>query len=142
MPLYICNSVPGAIPQSAKPQIAADVTDIHCKVTGAPRSFVHVFFFEDAPQQPLRERSAFLFGSIREGRTAEQKQELVEAIRASMSTHAGLSPDEIIVDTADVPAGWVMEGGARLPEPGHEEDWLEARSIGHPIAPNAREDTC
>ena len=128
MPLYICNSAPNAIPESKKAKIAADVTDIHCEVTGAPRSFVHVFFFEDAPQQPLNGKSAFLFGNIRAGRTEKQKQELVESMRASISGHTGLSPDDIAVDTTDVPAGWVMEGGTLLPEPGDEDDWLATAS--------------
>lgn len=45
MPLYMCNAVKGTISDHAKQMIATDITDIHCNVTGAPRSFVHVFFF-------------------------------------------------------------------------------------------------
>ena len=69
MPLYMCNAVRGTIPEAAKQKIAADFTDIHCQITGAPRTFVHVFFFEDAPQLPVNGKRVFLFGSIRAGRT-------------------------------------------------------------------------
>lgn len=130
MPLYMCNAVDGVIPETAKPKIAADITDIHCKVTGAPRSFVHAFFFEDAPRQPLNGRSVFLFGSIRSGRTAEQKRTLAADMTRSIHRHTGLPLEEIMVETADIPASWVMEGGVLFPEPGEEEIWLRA----HPAA--------
>jgi phenylpyruvate tautomerase PptA (4-oxalocrotonate tautomerase family) len=126
MPLYMCNSVACVIPEDAKSKIAADITDIHCDITGAPRTFVHAFFFEDAPQLPINGKSVFLFGSIRAGRTHEQKAELVNRMKASINVHAGVPLNEIIVDTTDVPASWVMEGGEVLPEPGEEEVWLAA----------------
>lgn len=126
MPLYMCNAVKGVIAEHAKPKIAADITDIHCEVTSAPRTFVHVFFFEDAPQLPINNKSVFLFGSIRAGRTDKQKSELVNRMKASIFVHAGVPQSEIIADTTDVPASWVMEGGDVLPEPGEEEAWLAA----------------
>ena len=128
MPLYLCNSAPGSIEEHAKARIARDVTGIHCEITGAPRTFVHVFFFEDAPRQPLNGRSVFLFGNIRAGRTPDQKQAIVERMRQSIATHTGLPIGKILVDTTDVPAGWVMEGGSLLPEPGDEEAWLASHA--------------
>ncbi|MEM8589812.1 MAG: tautomerase family protein [Pseudomonadota bacterium] len=126
MPLYMCNAVSGTIPETAKAKIAADITDIHCEITGAPRGFVHAFFFEDAPQLPINGKSVFLFASLRGGRTVEQKQALVNRIKASLHQRAGVPLSEIVVDTTDVPASWVMEGGDVLPEPGQEDAWLEA----------------
>ena len=126
MPLYVCNAKKGAIPESAKPLIADDVTRIHCDVTGAPATFVHVFFFEDAPHQPLGDNTAFLFGSIRAGRTDEQRQQIHTEMREAIQSRAQLPLDEILVHTVDVPASWVMEGGDLLPEPGEEEAWLAA----------------
>ncbi|MDA4845165.1 tautomerase family protein [Hoeflea poritis] len=120
MPLYMCNAVPGAIPDDAKPVIASDITDIHCDITGTPRTFVHVFFFEDAPQVPINGRSVFLFGSIHSGSTADQKSTLVMRMKMSIFTHAGVPLSAIVADTTDVPAGWVMEGGVVQPE--HAED--------------------
>lgn len=129
MPIYMCNAVKGAISTAAKAKIASDITDIHCKVTGAPPTFVHVFFFEDAPQHPLDGKCVFLFGSIRSGRTPDQKRSLVDQMKQSIHGRSGVPMGEISVDTADVPASWVMEGGDVLPEPGEEENWLKAHDI-------------
>ncbi|MEL7231902.1 MAG: tautomerase family protein [Pseudomonadota bacterium] len=126
MPLYSCNAKTGAIPEAAKAKIAQDITDIHCDVTGAPPTFVHAFFFEEAGHQPLGEHTAFLFGQIRSGRTEDQKQAIRERMAVSISTHAGIPVDQILVMTTDTPASWVMEGGDLLPEPGEEAEWLSA----------------
>ncbi|MDA5558492.1 tautomerase family protein [Shimia sp. MMG029] len=132
MPLYLCNAVKGVIPEGAKAKIAADITDIHCDITGAPRTFVHVFFFEDAPQIPVHGKSVFLFGSIRNGRSAEQKTKMLSRIRASIVAHAGIPLAEVLADTMDVPASWVMEGGDVLPEPGEEAAWLAEHAAAAP----------
>lgn len=124
MPLYMCNHVDGVIPDAVKQQIAADITEIHCDVTGAPATFVHVFFFEDAPQLPMNGKSVFLFASIRDGRSPEQKLALMTRMKRAINHHAGVAIDEIVMDTIDVPASWVMEGGDVLPEPGDEDAWL------------------
>lgn len=126
MPLYICNSKAGTLPPEAKEKIAADVTRIHCEVTGAPAKFVHVFFFEDGPIPPLGDKSAMIYGQIRHGRTDAQKAQIREEMKASLARHTGL--DEAVLHTfpTDTPASWVMEGGDVLPEPGEEEAWLAA----------------
>ncbi|MEL7032168.1 MAG: tautomerase family protein [Pseudomonadota bacterium] len=124
MPLYICNAAKGAIDDAAKPKIAADITRIHCDVTGAPPQFVHAFFVEDAPNQPLGDNTASLFGSIRAGRTDAQKAQIISEMRASIQTHTGIALDQIGMVTADVPASWVLEGGEIMPEPGEEAEWL------------------
>lgn len=124
MPLYICNSKPGSVPAVAKAKIAADVTRIHCDVTGAPAKFVHVFFFENAPNPPLGDAAAMIYGQIRHGRTDAQKAQIREEMGASLMEHAQLETGDIHVFTSDTPASWVMEGGDILPEPGEEEAWL------------------
>ena len=126
MPLYICNAKAGAVPQDAKAKIADDITRIHCDVTGAPPTFVHVFFFEEAPQPPLGDKTAMVFGQIRAGRTEEQKAQIRAEMAASLTQHSGIAADHITVFTTDTPASWVMEGGDVLPEPGEEEAWLAA----------------
>lgn len=126
MPLYMCNAVKGILSEAAKARIARDITDIHCEVTGASPALVHAFFFEDTPQQALNGKSVFLFGNIREDRTAEQKRLLVERMKEAIHVHAGVAMSGIAVDTADIPASWVMEGGDVIPEPGEEAEWLRA----------------
>ena len=126
MPVYICNSIKGSINDAAKPKIAADITRIHCTVTGAPPVFVHAFFLEEAPHQPLNGKTVFLLGSIRAGRTDEQKARLVTQIQQSIHEHAEIPLEQIAATTNDTPARWVMEGGDIYPEPGEEAAWLAA----------------
>jgi len=135
MPLYIVNTKAGALSSDAKPKIAADVTRIHCDVTGAPPKFVHVFFFEDGPMPPLGDKNAIVYGQIRAGRTDAQKAQIAEEMAASVSEHTALSSADVHAFTTDTPASWVMEGGDVLPEPGEEEAWLaahEAKLAGAP----------
>lgn len=124
MPLYLCNAAKGAISDEAKPKIAADITRIHCDVTGAPPQFVHAFFVEEDTAPPLDGKSAVLFGSIRGGRNDAQKAQIISEMRHSIQTHAGLDLDEIGMLTTDVPANWAFEGGEVMPEPGEEAEWL------------------
>ena len=124
MPLYLCNTVKGAISDAAKPKIAADITRIHCAVTGAPAQFVHAFFVEEDAAPPLGGKSAVLFGSIRGGRTDAQKAQIVSEMLQSIQTHAGLDREDVGMLTTDVPASWAFEGGEVMPEPGEEAEWL------------------
>ena len=124
MPLYIVNSKAGTMLEAAKPKIADDVTRIHCDVTDAPPTFVHVFFFDDAPMPPLTDKTAMVYGQIRAGRTDAQKADIAEQMAAALASHTGVAADELVVFTTDTPASWVMEGGDVLPEPGEEEEWL------------------
>ena len=133
MPLYMCNSAKGAIDDAAKPKIAADITRIHCDVTGAPPQFVHAFFVEEAPGRPLAGKAASLFGSIRAGRTDAQKAQIVSQMRQSIHTHTGIALEDIAAITADTPASWVLEGGHIMPEPGEEAEWLKKHQ-GQPAA--------
>ncbi len=126
MPLYIVNNQAGLMPDEAKPKIAADITRIHCDVTGAPAKFVHVFFFEDGPMPPLGDRQAMVYGQIRHGRNDAQKAQIAAEMRGSVCEHTGLSEETVHAFTTDTPASWVMEGGDVLPEPGEEEAWLAA----------------
>lgn len=126
MPLYVCNARKGLISDEAKAKIAKDITDIHCEVTDAPPTFVHAFFFEEAPHIPIGDGQALLFGQIRAGRTDEQKAQIVSRMRRSIHEHAGIALEAVSGATTDTPASWVMEGGDLLPEPGEEEAWLKA----------------
>lgn len=131
MPLYLCNAAPGAIDDIAKSKIAADITRIHCDVTGAPAQFVHAFFLTDAAYPPLNAKSACLVGSIRSGRTGDQKAQIAEEMTQAIQLHSGIENDEIMVTTVDTEASWVMEGGEVFPEPGDEAAWLAARESKH-----------
>lgn len=124
MPLYIVNSKAGAVPEAAKAALAETLTEIHCRVTDAPPTFVHVFFFDEAPNPPLGDKTAMVYGQIRAGRTDAQKSQIWAEMGDAVAKHAGIAREEIHSFTTDTPASWVMEGGDVLPEPGEEEAWL------------------
>lgn len=125
MPLYRCNIPTGSLAAEHKEQIAKAITEVHCDVTGAPESFVHVFFFEeDEPADAMHK----VRGTIRAGRTDAHKQAIWDRITDAYSTIAHLPAERISVKTADIPSAWNMEGGRVLPEPGQEAEWLEAHS--------------
>ena len=124
MPLYRCTVAQGLTTYEQREHIAQAVTRIHCDITGAPPTFVHTFFTEDENNELPEGTRAVMFGSIRSGRTAEQKKQLVAEMTEAVAETIGASTGEVMVATVDVPARWVMEGGALLPEPGEEEQWL------------------
>ena len=65
-----------------------------------------------------------MFGTIRWGRTDEQKAEIASQLQTSVATALDCSPSEVGVTTVDIPSKWNMEGGSLLPEPGEEAAWL------------------
>ena len=125
MPLYRCSLSPGLTTEEQRARIAKEIVRIHCDVTGAPPSFVHAFFAE-TPADALPEgKVAFILGSIRWGRTDEQKARIVSELGEVVAKVIGRELDEVGVATVDVPSKWNMEGGELLPEPGEETEWLE-----------------
>ncbi len=124
MPLYRCTVAEGLTTLEQRSLIAKEITRIHCETTGALPGFVHAFFAEDAKRKLPAGKQAVVLGSIRAGRTPEQKQQLVSEMRSAIASILGRAADEVQVATVEVPARWVMEGGDILPEPGEEKEWL------------------
>ena len=127
MPLYICNTKKDALDQEGKVNIANAVTDIHCTVTGAPPCFVHVVFFEETPLFPLDENSLFVRGTIRKGRSDQQKDKIANSIREALVAFGGVEKEDADAVIRETPASWVLEGGEIMPEPGEEAEWFAAQ---------------
>ncbi|MGI9590079.1 MAG: tautomerase family protein [Myxococcota bacterium] len=125
MPLYRCKFEPGLLSLAQREQIAKDIVRIHCGVTAAPPSFVHAFFAEAEGDELPAGKAAFVLGSIRAGRSDEQKASIVSQLAEALASVTGRSSEAFGVVTADVPSKWNMEGGELLPEPGEEAEWLE-----------------
>jgi len=127
MPLYRCTCPPDALDRTARQAVAVAITDIHCELTGAPPTFVHVQFFEE----PTRAgRTPFvLHGGIRAGRDGELVDTLVDRCRRAVSQLAHVPIEDISMRTSETNASWVFEGGRVFPEPGGEAAWLE--QAGH-----------
>jgi phenylpyruvate tautomerase PptA (4-oxalocrotonate tautomerase family) len=124
MPLYRCLVAPNLTSYEQRAEIAAQVTRIHCEITNGLPLFVHTFFAEDEDGMLPADKRALVLGSIRAGRTDEQKQRLVSELEQSLARILALAVEHVSVVTVDVPARWVMEGGDLLPEPGDEAAWM------------------
>ena len=88
---------------------------------------VHAVFFEDSPQFPREDKRVFVRGSIRKGRSDEQKAQIAERIQAALIEYGGLDQSETGVVIRETPASWVLEGGEIMPEPGDEAEWFAAQ---------------
>ena len=131
MPFYHTTIRPGLLPTQARQGFANDVVAVHCGVTGAPPSFVHVLVTEDHDGALPPGVNAHVAGVIRAGRTDEQKQEIVDRLDASLADRAGVDVASVTTTTRDVEASFTMEGGELLPEPGSpEEDRWKAIGAG------------
>ena len=71
-----------------------------------------------------------MFGTIRWGRTDEQKARIVSDLTTSIAGILDLGENEVGVTTVDIPSKWNMEGGAIMPEPGEEEAWMAKHHPG------------
>ena len=122
MPLYRCTCAPQRLTDSQREHIARAFTDIHCDLTGAPRTFVHAQFHhrEAAPGQPEFK----LHAGIRAGRDEALARRLIERCIEAVSRIAMVQPERIRMRTSSTPASWILEGGRVLPEPGEEDAWL------------------
>lgn len=111
MQLFLCNSVRGMIPERMKLGIAAKITENSCDFTGELPSVTHVFFFEDAPKNPIIGKTVFLSGCVQNIRSAGLKKTLGERIRQTIHKYASVSMDQIVVTISEIPENCVMEGG-------------------------------
>lgn len=125
MPLYRCTAPAGLLDAERRQSVADAFTSIHCELTGAPPSFVHVHFHDasDDEQAPI-----VLHGGIREGRTDETRAELVRRCVAAVSAILDVPETDIAMRTSTTPASWIFEGGRVLPAPGEEEAWLASEA--------------
>jgi phenylpyruvate tautomerase PptA (4-oxalocrotonate tautomerase family) len=84
MPFYTCFAFSDSLSAAQKANIAEEITRIHTKLTGAPRSFVRVLFHEMQSSdiftggKPLP--CAMIRGVIRAGRSAEVKKQLLSEL--------------------------------------------------------------
>lgn len=120
MPLYKCHIPKNSIPSDAKAQIAEGFTDVHCGITGAPRHFVHVMFFDASKAGSEDGAPYFIDGINRAGRSAEVKHQIFDGLKATFSEVAGVPLSEISGRIGEIPASHLMEEGVILPEPGEE----------------------
>lgn len=129
MPTYVLTAPAGRLSQSQKDRLAARITEIHCRVTGAPAYFAQVLFIDVAPGnyylggKPLRDDNIFVHGQIRAGRGQELKESLILELMEATAGIAAADPSHVQVYLVDVPARQIAEWGRLLPLPGEEAAW-------------------
>lgn len=123
MPVYHCSIPESVLDDRRREGIADDLTRIHCEKTGAPPEFVHVLFVD-------ARSGANVVGSIRAGRSPALREEMATAMAGAVERRLGTSVGPVQVRLLEVPAAWVMEGGAVMPEPGEEAAWLQRHGQG------------
>jgi phenylpyruvate tautomerase PptA (4-oxalocrotonate tautomerase family) len=129
LPIYQIASHHGLLTTEMKTEVAEAITQAHVDATGAPRSFVHVFFNEVPPgiaysAGALDNKITGIQGAIRENRTLEQKQRLIKRIVADWSRITGQSPKEVVAGLNEIDSATSMEYGLILPPPGKEPEWF------------------
>lgn len=126
MPMYQCYTPEGTLDDEQRSSIAAAFTDIHCSLTTAPPTFVHVLFHETQPRWANTAHA--IHGGIRAGRAQEITDGLVSQMTAVVANTVGVNADQVSMDTRETPASWIMEGGSVLPEPGEEAAWVASHA--------------
>ena len=129
MPLYRCNTPTGSLSQEQRDEIARAFTDVDCNITGAPRNFVQVLFFETPEGADSGYAMPyFIDGDNRAGRPRETKQAIMDGLTQVLSGIGGIQRDAIGAKITDSPASWSMAGGQVSPEPGQEgAEWYAER---------------
>ena len=122
--MYQCFTPAGSLSEAQRSSVATAFTDIHCSLTTAPPTFVHVLFHDYKPKWSSTDHA--IHGGIRAGRSQDITDSLIAQMTATLAETVGVSTDKITMQTRETPASWIMEGGAVLPEPGDEAAWVGA----------------
>lgn len=127
MPLYTVSTTSNT-PSTLKKQIAQLIVNVHCRITGAPETFVNVIFSKGVPLKS--NTSMHILGSVRKGRTNETSNVLKQELLEKISSLTNTQQSSLDFSLFEVPAQWVMEGGEILPEPGEEDfcEWLQEKN--------------
>ena len=136
MPVYQILIEPDALDVDRRHELARAITATHCRLTGAPPSFVRVLYTLDRQGEIRDGKRAFVAAFIRAGRERSLVDVLAERIRGTVATLGSFADDEVSVVVRESPASWSMEAGAVTPEPGSPEKaaWRDRHAANPHIA--------
>jgi phenylpyruvate tautomerase PptA (4-oxalocrotonate tautomerase family) len=124
MPLYtVSTGLSLTVPR--RKELANLIMEVHCGITGAPKTFVNVLYCENVPLADGITMN--VLGTVRKGRTSAMNDTLQKELIQKISDLMKISDLQLELSLFEVPAQWVMEGGEILPEPGEEDqcEWLQ-----------------
>ena len=73
----------------------------------------------------VKERSLFLLGQIRAGRSKDVKDKLITDLKDVLVKNSKLDETQIWVYINDLPPSQMVEYGTVLPESGKEQEWFK-----------------
>ena len=140
MPLYRCFVPKDSLDYEQRQEIAKAFTDVHCRISAAPRSFVHVWFLETDNGEKIKDSHGagflnyntpyYIAGGNRAGRPPEVREEILGGLIEKFCEISGADSQNVSGHISEGPASWTMEAGHILPEPGEEPaEWYEHATI-------------
>ena len=134
MPTYTCIVAKGLLRDDQKRSVAAAITNAHSGVTGAPAFFAQVIF-QEVPEgnhfiggEPLGHDHIFVHGTIRGGRSADDRKALINRLLDDVARAAGVESFSVWVYLSELPPAAMAEFGHVLPQPGEEQTWIDSLS--------------
>lgn len=130
MPIYQCYSPKGLLTESAKANIADEMTSLYCNFTGAPPSWVKVLFHEMpdgdcfSAGKPAAQQSLIL-AINRRGRDLDTRRAMLRQLSQIWTRNSGQPEADLWISVTEIDPTNVLEAGLFIPEPGHEAEWLE-----------------
>jgi len=126
MPLYEIITAREQLSRSAKVELANRITEMHCRLTGAPAEFVNVMFrdYDDCFIAGKPQRRSFIVGQVRHGRSPAIRQTILRELADIWVRITGLTEAELLVALSEVDPAMVVEAGRFMPEPGREKEWF------------------
>ena len=130
MPYYQIAAPTGVLTQEQRAKIAKVLTRRHCAETSAPESYVHVRYHEVPSGTQFtggetEDNLVILNGTIREGRSIKERQQLLGKLSKSLSEALNKPENEFILSLNEITSATAMDFGLILPQPGGEPEWFE-----------------
>jgi phenylpyruvate tautomerase PptA (4-oxalocrotonate tautomerase family) len=128
MPIYHCHTPHRLLTNSAKAELAGEITRIHCEVTGESPSFVNVLFLDIPEGTSFKagksSNRSFVFGEIRDGHDVQSRHTLLRDLSRTWTRLTSQSEADFIVALRETPADNAMQAGLIFAGPGGEQQWL------------------
>jgi phenylpyruvate tautomerase PptA (4-oxalocrotonate tautomerase family) len=120
VPIYTVTTQIGVLDNDAKADLAAQLTELHCKLAGVPKNWVHIVFQDYAVGSGFTAgevaATAALTVLIRAGRSADYKRGLLERLWELLQNATGAPDDQIVIGVQEVAPSQAMEMGQILPD--------------------------
>ena len=136
MPTYTVRNSNFNLTSKQQKKLAEGITKVHNVVTGANTYFAQVIFNKIKKNnlfmggKKVNERTLFLLGQIRSGRTKKIKDKLILELKKILVKSTKLNDTQIWVYIIDIPPSQMIEYGAVLPDSGKEKQWFNSLSSG------------